>query len=647
VKLETLPEYVPHAFVAVEDKRFYRHHGFDFRRIVTANLRNVLSGRITGGGSTITQQLARWMFSEEIGFQQRLTRKLKELKVARELEDIYAKDQILEAYINQVNYGDGRHGIESASQYFFAKPAIELDPAEAALLAAVINRPTTYSPFRHPERAKTRRNVVLQLMAGQGYISEEDAEKYAQEPLPEVAHRNDEGRIAPYFVELVRQILDDKYGNAIYSNGYRVTTGLDLEIQRAAQAAMDSGFAHIERAQGSRAPKYADIMADSSRRNAAESQYLQGMMIALDPKSGEIRAMVGGRNFEDSKFNRAIQALRQPGSTFKPFTYTAAIASGIPASYVINDAPLMLDMPDGSIYSPKNYDPDFRGALTLRDALKFSVNTVTVKLGMEVGLETVAQTARQMGISTDVPPYPSTPIGAPSVYPIDIASAYTAFANTGTRTTPRPILKVQDADGRVLWETFPEREEVLDSAVAAIVRDMLSTALNNGSGNPARIAPWGHGLPYDVPAAGKTGTTNDATDIWFVGFTPDLLAAFWFGYDRPKKIPVANAAGGVYVAPVWGNFMYQLYYGETPEFEKPQPWPWPANITTRLIDKETGLLASSFCPEERQYAEHFIPGTEPTEVCRPAGGLFGGRLNRRIRTDTLPPPDSTVRRRIF
>jgi penicillin-binding protein 1A len=635
VDIGTLPEYVPQAFIAVEDKRFYRHDGFDYRRLVSAAVRNVVSGRITGGGSTITQQLARWMFTEEIGFQrsglQGPARKLKEARVARELEDVYEKDDILEAYINQVNYGHGWHGIETAAQHYFGKPAVHLTIGEAAMLAAVINRPGSYSPFRNPERARSRRDLVLHLMEAQGFITEEQLRAAQEEPLPTTPYRNDESRLAPYFVEWVRDMLDDRFGSDLYSKGFKVVTTLDLEMQRAAQAAMDSGWVAIERTPGFRGPKYADVIADENRPASNETPYLQGMFIALDPASGEIRALVGGRDFQDSKFNRATQALRQPGSTFKPFVYAAAIASGIPASHVIYDSPVMLEQQDGSIYSPQNYDPDFRGPLTLRDALKHSVNTVAVKLGIEVGLETVAQTARQMGLRTEIPPYHSTPIGAPDVIPLQLAEAYTPLANTGTLVRSRPILRVEDQDGRVLWETRPEREMVLDSMAAAIVRDMLRTALDNGTGYNVRNPALGN-LPYDVPAAGKTGTTNDATNVWFAGFTPDLVAVVWFGFDRPRKI-TGNATGGLLAAPVWGRFMRSIYYGEEPELEVPQPWIWPGGITTRRIDRETGKLAAQWCPEENAYTEFFIPGTEPTEACGPSGGLFGAPF-RRFNPDT-------------
>ncbi len=639
IPLSTLPEHVPQAFIAVEDKRFYRHHGFDYRRLITANLRNLVSGRVTGGGSTITQQLARWMFPEEIGFEQVLTRKLKEARIARELEDVYSKDEILEAYINQVNYGHGWHGIETAAQHYFGKPAVELDPAEAALLAAVVNRPGSYSPFRNPERALERRNLVLRLMERQGYLSEDERTRWQQAPLPATAYRSDESKTAPYFVEMVREILDDRHGSDLYSKGFQVVTSLDLEMQMAAQVAMDSGWARIERTPGFPGPRYVEVMANEKRAVANETPYLQGMFVALDPHNGEIRALIGGRDFKDSKFNRATQALRQPGSTFKPFVYAAAIHSGIPASHVIFDSPVMLEQPDGSTYAPQNYDPEFRGPLTLRDALRHSVNTVAVKLGVEVGLETVAQTAKQLGLRTAVPPYPSTPIGAAEVIPLQLAEAFSVFANTGTLLRARPILRVEDKDGRLLWETRPEREAVLDPMAAAITRDLLRTALDYGTG--ANVRSRGN-LPYEVPAAGKTGTTNDATNVWFAGFTPDLLAVVWFGFDRPRKI-MENATGGGLAAPVWGEFMRAMYYGPAAEFKVPMPWPWPDAIITRRIDRESGKLAAQWCSEQNAYTEFFIPGTEPTESCSPSGGIFGAPLRPMSgdTVDTLRTSDTT------
>jgi penicillin-binding protein 1A len=638
VQLSTLPPHVPSAFIAVEDKRFYRHSGLDYRRIVTAALRNTVSARITGGGSTITQQLARNMFEQRIGFERAYTRKLKEARVAQQIEEVYSKEAILEAYINQVNYGHGWRGIETASQHYFGKAAVELNPAEAAMLAAAVNRPGRFSPFINPDATLRRRNLVLSLMTDQGYLSAADAAQWRQEPLPETRHGTEVGQIAPYFVEWVRTTLESRYGATLYSSGLRVYTSLDLEMQRSAQAAMDSGWARIERTPGYRHPTYAATLADTDRREGNETPYLQGMFVAMDPATGEIRALVGGRDFNDSKFNRATQALRQPGSTFKPFVYYAAIHSGMPASQILYDAPVMIDMPDGSVYSPRNYDPDFRGPLTMRDALKHSVNTIAVRLGVDIGLETVAQTAREFGIRTPVHPYPSMPIGAADVVPMQLAEAYSVLANGGSRARARPILRVEDAAGRVLWEPTPDVESVANPLAVAITRDLLQTALNSGTGGPARSEGR---LPYTVPAAGKTGTTNDNTDVWFAGFTPNLLGVVWFGFDRPRRI-MNNAAGGRLAAPVWGHFMREVYAGDEPEVPVPQPWSWPAGIVAVNVDRETGRLANEWCPGDVA-TEYFIAGTEPSEACSPyRGGLFGAPLrglpmDTAVRRDTLPP----------
>jgi penicillin-binding protein 1A len=638
IDISTLPPHVPQAFVAVEDKRFYRHDGLDYRRLVTANLRNLVSGRITGGGSTITQQLARNMFEEGIGFEQVVTRKLKEARVAKQIEEVYSKDEILQAYINQVNYGHGWRGIETASQNYFGKPAVELNPAEAAMLAAAVNAPGRYSPFIRPDATRQRRNLVLALMADEDFLTREEAARWQQEPLPETRHGTEVGQIAPYFVEWVRTTLESRYGMALYSAGMRVYTSLDLEMQRYANAAMDSGWARIERTPGYRHPTYAATMADTDRRETTESPYLQGMFVAMEPSTGEIRALVGGRDFNDSKFNRATQAVRQPGSTFKPFVFYAAIHSGIPASQILYDAPLMIDMPDGGVYSPRNYDPGFRGPISMRDAMKHSINTVTVRMGMDIGLETVAQAARDFGLRTPIHPYPSMPIGAADVVPMQLTEAYTVFANGGARARARPILRVEDAAGRVLWEPQPEVEQVANPQAVAITRDLLATVVNNGTGYPARDPNQG-GLPYSVPAAGKTGTTNDNTDVWFAGFTPDLVGVVWYGFDRPRRI-MNNAAGGRLAAPVWGQFMRNVYTGEQPRLPTPEPWPWPDGIVVHNVDAESGRLANEWCPSN-VVREYFMAGTEPAEACTPyRGGLFGAPIRGipldTIRRDSLP-----------
>ncbi|HEX6135316.1 MAG TPA: PBP1A family penicillin-binding protein [Longimicrobiales bacterium] len=649
VQFETLPPHVGQAFVAVEDKRFYEHDGLDYRRIVSANLQNLLRGRITGGGSTITQQLARNMFEEGIGFEQVITRKLKEFKVAKQIEQIYEKNTILEAYINLVNYGHGWRGIETASQHYFGKPAAQLNPAEAAMLAAAVNAPGRYSPFINAEATLNRRNTVLRLMAEQGFITDAEKEQWQQEPLPTSRQTTDVNRIAPYFVEWVRTTLEPVYGERLYNGGLRIYTSLDIEMQRHAEAAMDSGWARIERLPEYRAPTYGETMADEEREATGEAPYLQGMFIALDPATGEVRALIGGRDFRDSKFNRATQALRQPGSTFKPFVYYAAINSGVPPSTILYDAPLNIELPDGTIYSPGNYEPTFRGPVLMREALQFSINTTTVRLGVDIGLETVAQAARDFGLRTPILAVPAMPIGAADVVPLQLAEAYTVFATGGTRARGRPILRVEDAEGTVLWQPPRDIEQVANAQAVAITRDFMQTALNNGSGYPARDPAQGN-LPFDITAAGKTGTTNDYTDVWFAGFTPDLVAVVWFGFDRPRRI-MNNAAGGRLAAPVWGDFMRRIYVGEDAELPTPQPWPWPEGIVAREIDRETGRLANEWCPIN-VVTEYFIAGTEPAEACSPyRGGLFGAPLRGLVPDstppDTVPPdtiPPDTIRR---
>ena len=648
VDITTLPRYVPQAFVAVEDRNFYEHNGFSIRGFVRAAVvrlpgMRALLNRRAGGGSTITQQLARNIFTERIGFDQNLTRKLKELQVARQIEQVYTKDVILQAYINQVNYGHGWYGIETASQHYFGKPALDLNPAEAAMLAAAVNAPNRYSPFNNPDLAMQRRNLVLGLMANQGYLSQEEKEKWQAEPVPQERSGTEVGHIAPYFVEWVRTMLESRYGMSLYSAGLRVYTTLDLEMQRYAEAAMDSGWARMEREPAFRWPKYRAVIADKDRKKSTESPYLQGMFVALDPATGDVRALVGGRDFSDSKFNRAIQAVRQPGSTFKPFVYYTALNSGVPASTILYDAPLNIDMPDGTVYSPDNYDPDFRGPLLMRDALKYSINTVTVKLGMDVGLETVAQTAREFGLRTSIPAVPSMPIGSPDVVPIQMAEAYTVFATTGTRARARPILRVEDAEGRVLWQTQPELEQVGNPPAIAITRSLMETALNNGTGYPARDPGQGN-LPYNVPAAGKTGTTNESTDVWFGGYTPNLLAVVWFGFDRPKRI-MPGAAGGRFAAPVWGDFMRKVYVGDQAQLQVPAPWTWPEGVIAHQIDAETGRFANEYCPNN-VVTEYFVQGAEPAEACTPMrGGLFGPPLRPdTVRTDTVRT-DTLQRRR--
>ncbi|MXW15991.1 MAG: PBP1A family penicillin-binding protein [Gemmatimonadetes bacterium] len=622
VALGSLPPHVPQAFIAIEDRRFYTHGGLDWKGIARAGLEVLRTRSLSGaGGSTITQQLARNMFTERIGFEKRVVRKLKEWQVALALEEAYSKDQIIEAYMNQIGYAHGWYGLQTASRNYFGKNAIDMNPAEAALLAAIANLPEVYSPLNDPDAATGRRNLVLDLMAQEGYLTDEEAVRWKQEPVPLERARSVTVQ-APYFVEWVRKILDDRFGNKLYTAGLKVYTTLDLDMQEAAREAMEAGWARIEERAGFEHATFQEFSEEKDTFNITEIPYVQGMFIAADPQTGHVRAMIGGRDYVHSKFNRATDARRQAGSSFKPLVYAAALESGIPASEIIVDGPVVVEQADGTLWKPSNFDEDFKGPITIRRGLRESVNMVAIKLGMMVGLESVAQISRHLGIRTEVEPYESSAIGAAEVIPLQMLEAYSTFATLGTRVRPFPILKVENVDGDVLWEPRPETTSVLDSLVARLTVSLLEDVVAQGTGYTGiRLLA---GLPTEVPAAGKTGTTNEGRDVWFFGFTPNLTAAVWFGMDMPEPI-APRATGGGLASPVWGEFMRRVYFGDGDEGEDsfplltiPEPWPIPDGLITRRVDSSTGLVASRWCPAGDAYDELYLPGTEPTEFCDPA-----------------------------
>jgi len=636
ISLHALPEYIPQAVTAIEDKRFYQHSGFDPFGIARAAF-GVLTFRNLGGGSTITQQLARNLF-DEIGFQRRYVRKMKEVRVALDLERAYTKDQILEAYLNEIYMGRG-YGFQNAANNYLGKNIAQINIAEAALLAAILNRPGVYDPFRYPDRARARRDLVLTRMAAEGHLERDEAERWKEFPLPESEPTGSVTSLAPYFEEWVRQILDSRFGDEIYRSGLRVYTTLDVEMQQAAKVSMEEGWRAIEAdSTHFEHPYYSDF--DTVQAFSGSTPYLQGAFVALDPVTGHVKAMVGGRDFEQSKFDRARLANRQAGSSFKPFVYTAAIASGIPASHVVVDAPVVYPQVSGEDWRPANFGGEFKGPMTMREGLYTSTNMIAIKVGWEeVGIETVAQTARRMGIQTEIERFPSTTIGAAEVIPIQMAEAYSTFPNLGTKVRPFPILRVEDSEGVIIWEPQPERTQVLDSMVSRIMVSMLEDVVIRGTGyNAIRVRG---GLPYQVPAGGKTGTTNDGTDVWFAGFTPNLLATVWFGMDAP--IPIFSlgpgkrqATGGGLAAPVWASFMRRVYMGgqsdeDNTDYEPHGPllpiesgWPLLPGLNAVLVDRSTGKLASRWCAEEDRYLEYYLPGTEPTELCDRSSRRFRG-----------------------
>jgi penicillin-binding protein 1A len=615
IRLEDTPWHLRQAFISVEDKRFYQHHGIDYSRVLGAVRANVLAMSFREGFSTITMQLARNVFPDRITRERRgfpgLVRKLKEMWVARELERTFSKDRILELYLNQINLGAGAYGVEAASLRYFGKSARNLNVAESALLAALPRRPTSYNPRRYPARAVARRNLVIELMRRQGFLTDEQAEEWKAYPL-DLSSRQDYGDVAPYFVEWVRQTLDARFGRDLYERGLRIYTTLDIDMQQAAERALEAQLEAIENGTYGRFPHrtFAQYVARGERNGEENrgpfSPYLQGAMVAMDAETGEIRAMVGGRDFDDSKFNRATQALRQPGSTFKLFVYSAALRAGHSPNEVLDDAPISLPMADGTVWEPQNFEEgEFRGAMTLRRALAGSINLVAIRLGLELGVAPVVEEARRYGLTSPVPAVPSIFIGSASVIPLELVAAFTAPATLGIRAAPIGIRRVEDADGTVLWQPRQRRERIMPPDQAFVLNDMLRDVVRAGTAMSAV-----RGAGFTVPAGGKTGTTNDYTDVWFVGFTRELVAGFWIGFDLPQTIK-SGAQGGRLAAPAWTTFMREVYE------RRPSPGEWtrPGGLVTREIDTQSGRLATQNCPAASRRWEVFTPSSVPVDYC--------------------------------
>jgi 1A family penicillin-binding protein len=597
VSIRTLPKYVGQAFVAVEDHRFYQHDGVDLIGVAGAIKGKILEG-ITGdrrgGASTITQQLVGNMHPDQIDRRDLSPmRKIREQQAAREMERHYSKEQILEAYINTINFGHGWYGVESASRHYFGKPASRLTLAEAATLAALPKTPVGYDPTRFPDRAKARRDLILGLMAQQGFITPQVAARTKQEPVRTV---KDGGVSAPaeYFVDAVRQATE-RLGVNVAAGGFRVHTTLDPTLQRAAVEALLEGTAQVEQRKGYKHPSFA---AAKDKRDA-----LEGAVVAMDPQSGDVRALVGGRDYALAPFNRATLSMRQPGSSFKPFVYAKALEDSLSAATIVPDTSLRIRLDNGRVYSPDNSDGKFLGAITMREALIHSRNPVAVQLAMRVGLDSVAAIAQRGGIDSPIAQVPASALGASVVRPLDYVAAYTVWANLGSTVEPRLVTRIEDPSGKVVLQRGPSvPQSVIDPRIAFIVRDMMRDAAERGTGASARRA-----VPASLPIAGKTGTTNDNVDVWFMGMTPDLVAGVWLGFDRPKTI-APGVAGGSLAAPIWGA-MIAKYYANRPV--PSSAWTPPLGLVTAELDRATGTLADTATPPDRHYTEYFLPGTEP------------------------------------
>ena len=597
VPLATIPQYVQQAVLAIEDQGFYSHPGINPIRIVAAVVTNVFGGNPNlVGYSTITQQLARMFFLAD-QFNAELTegrrsygRKLREALMSLVLERRASKEEILELYLNDIYLGQrgsfAIHGVAEAARLFFGKDVANLSLSEAALIAGVIQSPGPRSPFANPDRAVERRNVVLRAMADEDYVSPEAADKATAEPLRVVARAVDNE--APYFVDMVSEQVARAFPGVTAQTGrVDVFTTLDLNLQRAALDAVRGGLANVDR-----------MLAGRRRAQSA-----QAALIAVDPRTGEILAMVGGRSYNQSQYNRAIAARRQPGSVFKPFVYLAAFEQASEEGRTdLTPASLTVDEPatfafDDQVWEPRNYDA-YDGEITWRRALAMSRNLGTIHVGEAVGFNNVAAQWRRVGVGTPPRPFPAITLGVFELTPIEVAQAYTLFLNEGRVRPLTAIARIETAD-RELKPTTPAPRRAARPDTTYLVTSMMRSVLNEGTAAGARAAG------FALDAAGKTGTTNDLRDAWFVGFTPELLTVVWVGFDNNQPLSLTGTQAAL---PIWTTFMQAALAGRPDS-----PFEIPDGITFAEIDRDTGKLALPTCP--RVYQESFLVGTEPTEYC--------------------------------
>jgi penicillin-binding protein 1A len=612
IPLTSVPAYVWQAFVATEDQRFFKHDGVDMVGVAGAIKDNLLGDR--RGASTIPMLLAAAMHPDLIDRSERsglsgFSRKWDEQAAAREMSKRYTKNQILEAFINQVDLGHNWFGVEAAARHYFGTSAARLTLSQAASLAALPKSPPGYDPIRRPLANMQRRNTILNLMAEQKYITQDVADRAKLDSVKTV---KDAGVAvaAQYFVDAVRQEAD-KAGIPVLNGGYRIYTTLDVPLQAAAVTALVNGTVAVEKIPGYKHIAQAQAQAQSNALGSSRlvnTDYIQGAIVVMDPYVGDVRALVGGRNYPLAPFNRAITARRQPGSAIKPFVYAKAIESGIPVNRIFNDTIIEIPLENGDTYMPTNSDGKFAGPMTVRQALAMSRNTVAVQLALETGMDSIADLSKRVGLSLPMLPTPASAIGASVVYPIELVAAYSVFVNNGQVVEPRMITRIADLRDRTVFSTTPSvPRPAMDPRAAFIMRDLMREAAERGTGSQARAA-----VPRSVPVAGKTGTTNDNVDVWFLGMTPDLVGGVWLGFDRPKTI-TEKAVGGTLAAPIWGAMMGAYYKGR-----RAGEWPAPPpGLVFAEINRDNGELASPATPTSSRIIEYFMPGTEPVEIRSP------------------------------
>jgi penicillin-binding protein 1A len=614
--LSKIPVDMQNAVIAIEDHRFFNHWGISFRGIFRAMIYNIISRRVVAGGSTITQQLTKLAFLTQ---EKTLSRKAKELLLALQLEKNFSKQEILEMYLNQAYFGHGAYGVEQAAKVYFAKRTEDLDLSECAMLAGLIRYPNYYSPFKHPDKTLNRRNTVLARMRDLGFITEHEelaaaGRKIMTERLMVPVYT------APYFIEYVRLLLEPKYGvDTVYRAGWNVHTTLDMRMQQIAERVVEEFLADFDRekAAGARVKqrKRGTAYAVASATDTAK---VQCALLALDPKTGQIRVMVGGRNFKESQFNRTFQSFRQVGSAFKPIVYAAAIEKGFTPATVIEDIPAVyvnngrewhlaskninyvFEVDEETlkdpmkVWVPENYKRKYYGKVLLRKALELSLNICAVRVIAEIGPSMVIDYARKFGIESRLTNNLSLALGSSDISLMAIVRAFGVFANRGILTRPYPIISIEDKDGKTIEEDSPQEDDVLSPQTSYVITNLLQGVVRNGTGRYA--------LNLRRPCAGKTGTTNDFSDAWFIGYTPELICGVWVGYDNRSSLG-DKMSGGAVACPIWTNFMKEALE-DRPVVDFPPP---PTGITFARIDPWTGLLAEG----TSGYLEAFLSGTEP------------------------------------
>ena len=630
VELEQIPQHMRDAVVAKEDRRFYDHWGISLRDVLRAVVINTVTMSYSSGFSSLTQQLARNLY-DTIGFKKTITRKIKEVITAIQIERTYTKDEILEMYLNSVHFGHGTYGVQAAAKRFYGKYANELALDESALLVGLLPAPARYSPVRFPERALTKRNVVLRVMRDQEYISQGEYAEARARLLDSIQQEQTRGT-APYFTEYVRRFLereDDELGINIYRDGLKIYTTLDSRLQNIAEDAVLKSVIANQQKLNKRIFNdeeefsklaYLGIYPEDTVKlmmagemelyeDLRDKLLVQSSFVALDIRTGAILAMLGGRPDYPDQFNRATQSLRQPGSIFKPFVYTTAIDNGVPVTKQLLNQPVVLNVRNAKgewvKWMPQNYDGSTGGLTTIREGLRRSMNLISVRMVQEVvPAEAVKQTARRMGVSTDIRAVDAIALGTSEVHLIEMVAAYGTFANKGVYCKPFGITKIEDRYGNVLKEYFPQKEEVLSAETSFIMTSLLQTVLDRGTGGSAR---WKYHFYH--PAAGKTGTTQGWTDAWFVGYSPFIAAGAWFGVDDPQVSLGKGLDGSKAALPAWARFMRDshdtLSYSRK-EFDQPE------HIENVKICQVTKNLPVNLCPWE---TEVFIKGTEPTKRC--------------------------------